>query len=135
MKGHLKNCSPSTHKRIEEHIRKHRARGGGMEAPHGEPESPETGDEEEKSDLKRKNQKYTFESKVNDESERDKAKHGGKMKKKKVVEMKGEKAHHHAGRKHRASGGSAEDHPFTAAHKGTQPSGRKVQRMTEGADV
>ena len=79
MKGHLKNCSPATHKRIEEHIRKHRATGGGAEAKHGKTESREVGDDEEEKDLKEKNRRYTYESKVNDESEREKAKRGVAM--------------------------------------------------------
>jgi len=73
-------------------------------------------------DENEKNQRYTYESKVNDEAEerkhggRAKRKHGGKAK---HHEMKvhGEHAMHHAGRKPRKSGGRAtsDANPITSA--------------------
>jgi hypothetical protein len=86
------------------------------------------------------------------EDDRDERKHGGKaeekredkkedekkkrdhMKRKrggKTVEMHGEEKEH-AGRKPRKSGGRAgcEASPFTAAHKGTAATGRKLEKET-----
>ena len=62
------------------------------------------------------------------------AKRGGKMKRKEGGKVEGEKCMPRADRKRRASGGSAESNPFTAAHKGTPARGREIERMSEGSD-
>lgn len=74
-------------------------------------------------DLGRKNQRYTFQSNVNDEAE--KRKSGGKV--------KGKDAMCHAGRKPRKSGGRAtsDANPFTSARHGTAPKGRKLDMEME----
>jgi hypothetical protein len=137
MKGH--KISGETHKRIEAHMRKHRA-SGGKTAMHGKPESAESGDDDAEKDLKDKPDRYDNAPKVEDESERKAVKKGGRAKracggmmKKMVGKATGENARHHAGRKHRASGGAAEDHPFTGANKGT--GGHKTERETHGRDA
>jgi hypothetical protein len=141
MSGHLKHKHSETHHRIEAHIRKHRA-SGGKTAPHPEPESPKSGDDDAEKDLKTKPMRYTADSKVEGESERKEVKTGGRasrarggMMKKDCGSAEGEKAMHHAGRKHRASGGSAEDHPFTGANKGTPAKGRKIEMESMGKDA
>lgn len=70
-------------------------------------------------DLGRKNQRYTYQSNVNDEAE--KRKSGGKA--------MGADAKCHAGRKPRKSGGRAtsDANPFTSARHGTAPKGRKLE--------
>lgn len=77
-------------------------------------------------DLKTKNQKYTYESKVNDEAEE--RKRGGKVKKE-AGKIEGVLAKHHAGRKPRKNGGrtGSDSNPFTSARHGTQPSGHKTE--------
>ena len=60
---------------------------------------------------------------------------GGRLGRKrggKTVEMEGEKAKMHAGRKPRKSGGSCETNPFSSAHTGTEPKGRKVDGEMNG---
>lgn len=113
MKGH------TGHK--EHHHRKHRATGGENQAAE---------------DLKRKNERYTYESKVNDEAEerkhggRTKRKHGGHVKHHagEHHEVHGEHAKHHAGRKPRKSGGrtGSDKSPFSSARHGKEPMGHKV---------
>lgn len=118
MKGHKGyHHTHGTHERIEKHMRKHRKDGGKTEGLKGV-------DDAEK-DLKDKPMEY---NKGNPEKEAEEmhAKKGGKM--------EGKKAHHHAGRKHRASGGAAEDHPFTTANKGTGPREGKMMKESEGRD-
>ena len=144
MKGHT--LTGATHTKIEEHIRKHRAHGGHLVEGRGK-ESPEKGKDEADEDLKSKPADRTFPGgggnrteNVGEGSEQKKvekkmtAKKGGMIKKE--VRGEGEKAHHHAGRKHRAHGGVAacESNPFTTANKATLPKGRKVERMSEGTD-
>lgn len=111
-----------THRKIEEHIRKHRASGG-------KAESPSKGDDDAEKDLKDKPMRYNN-SRVEDEAEATKAKRGGKC------EMKahGGAAKKHAGRKHRAGGGGCESNPFTTALKGSGPREKKVEKETEGKD-
>lgn len=107
-------------------------------------------------DENTKNQRYTYQSKVNDEAEE--KKHGGSTKrrhrktggrmgkegfgpenqttkkrggevKRKEVEMHGEHAKHHAGRKPRKSGGraSSDQNPYSSARSGTEAKGRSVE--------
>ena len=101
-------------------------------------------------DLKQKNQRYTYQSKVNDEAEE--RKHGGRAKKHRSAHKHGggtkhrmeaaehheHHAHgghakHHAGRKPRKSGGRAtsDANPFTSARHGTAPKGRKLDMEME----
>lgn len=116
-------------------------------------------------DEDRKNQRYTYQSKVNDEAEE--KKHGGSTKrrhhkrggkasggmshkegfgpenettkkrggevKRKEVEMHGEHAKHHAGRKPRKSGGraSSDQNPYSSARSGTEAKGRSVEMEME----
>lgn len=134
MKGHgTKNCAPfghtdGTHGKIEKEMRKHRAKGG-------EVESAKSGDDDAEMDLKKKNMRYTADSKVNDESEEKKAAKGGKMMKRKTGgSVAGRGAFHHGGRMPRASGGGCESNPFTSASKGTAPKDHKVDSMTMGRD-
>jgi len=89
--------------------RKHRATGGVNQAAE---------------DLGRKNLRYTYQSNVNDEAEE--RKRGGKVAKKHVGKMQGDKAKMHAGRKARKSGGSCESSPFSSARRGTAPKGRTL---------
>lgn len=98
--------------------RKHRATGGVNEASE---------------DLGKKNMRYTYQSKVNDEAEE--RKRGGRAKKH-AGKVEGHSAHH-AGRKARksggrASGGSCEKSPFTSARHGTPPKGRKMDGSIGG---
>lgn len=99
--------------------RKHRATGGVNEASE---------------DLGKKNMRYTYQSKVNDEAEE--RKRGGKVGKKNAGAVHGAAAKH-AGRKARksggrASGGSCEKSPFTSARHGTPPKGRKMDGSIGG---
>jgi len=72
-------------------------------------------------DLKTKNQRYTYQSKVNDEAEE--RKRGGKA----VGKMKGMAAKMHAGRKPRKAGGRAlAGNDWSAAQKSTPAPGRNV---------
>lgn len=91
--------------------RKHRATGGVNEAAE---------------DMGKKNQRYTYQSNVNDEAEE--RKHGGRAKKH-VGKPDGDMAKAHAGRKPRKSGGRAtsDANPFTSARAGTPPPGRKLE--------
>jgi hypothetical protein len=102
---------------MKSHHRKHKAAGGGME-------SPAAGDREYEQDLKEKNQRYTYQSKVNDEAEE--RKHGGRTKKH-VGKVHGMHAMHHAGRKPRKAGGrtGSNMNPLSSAHHGTPPKGHK----------
>jgi hypothetical protein len=121
----------------EHHHRKHRSTGGLNE---------------EAEDLKTRNQRYTYESKVNKEAEerkhggRTKRKHGGHVEHheerkahhhkehvKHVGHVEGEHAKHHAGRKPRKSGGraSSDANPYTSARHGTPPPGRKLDMEME----
>ena len=73
-------------------------------------------------DMGKKNQRYTHQSKVNDEAEE--RKRGGRT----GMKASGEHGKHHAGRKARKSGGRAGASPFAfAAHHGTPPKGRKLE--------
>jgi hypothetical protein len=82
-------------------------------------------------DMNLKNQKYTYESNVNDEAT--KRKHGGRTKKHHSMMVDGEHAKHHAGRKPRKSGGRAtsDANPFTSARHGTPPKDHKVETEFE----
>ena len=104
-------------------------------------------------DLKTKNQRYTYESKVNNEAEerkrggRTERKDGGRMHgehchcekcerrhaRKEGGKVHGENAMHHAGRKPRKSGGrtGSDSSPFTSARHGTPPPGRKLDMEME----
>lgn len=77
------------------------------------------GTKEWEQDLGKKNQRYTYESKVNDEAEE--RKHGGKA--------DGGMGKKHAGRKPRKSGGRAGSNfnPLSSAASGTAPKGRKLE--------
>ena len=112
-----------TKSKIEAHIRKHRKAGG-----------PVKGVDEAEMDLKMKPADRTANNKVGPEAEEMKAKKGGRMKRKEGGHVEGKMAHHHAGRRHRASGGSCESSPFTAAMRGSSPSGRKTMSESKGAD-
>ena len=120
MKG-MKGCpiGGKTHEKIMEHVRKHRAKGG-------EVESPKEGTDDAMADLKDKPKRYNN-SKVEDEAEATKAKRGGKV--------DGKRAHHHSGRKKRASGGGCESNPFTTAQKGSGPREKKTEKESEGMNV
>jgi hypothetical protein len=76
------------------------------------------GTKEWEQDLGKKNQRYTYESKVNDEAEE--RKHGGKA--------EGHAAKKHAGRKPRKSGGrtGSNMNPLSSAHRGTPAKGRST---------
>ncbi len=95
-----------TKHKIDEYIRKHRKSGG----------RANEGVADWKEDLDSKPERRVN-AKVEGEAEEKKAKSGGRMKRKHGGEakMEGEKAHHHAGRKRRASGGGCEANPFTTA--------------------
>jgi len=82
-------------------------------------------------EMNHKNQKYTYESKVNNEAEERKA--GGRAKRKMVGKVEGEHAKHHAGRAPRKNGGrtGSDSNPFTSARHGTQPAGYKVDKVME----
>jgi hypothetical protein len=84
------------------------------------------GTNEASEDLGKKNLRYTYQSKVNDEAEE--RKHGGRAKKH-VGKPGGDKAMDRADRKPRKSGGRAtsDANPFTSARHGTPPSGHKVE--------
>ena len=109
----------------------------------GEMDSPKSGTKEYEQDLKSKNMRYTYQSKVNDEAEERKS--GGRAKKKHVGKAHGMHAMHHDGRKHvgkvhgmhamhhagrkaRNSGGRAgsDKSPLSSAHAGTAPKGHKT---------
>jgi hypothetical protein len=91
----------------------------------GEMDSPKSGTREYEQDLKSKNMRYTYQSKVNDEAEE--RKRGGRAKKKHVGKVDG-KSESHAGRKARKSGGRAgsDKSPLSSAHAGTSPKGHKT---------
>lgn len=93
--------------------RKHRAAGG-------ETSGTRAYDE----DLATKNQRYTYQSKVNEAAEE--RKRGGKVAKKTVGKMPEGLAKAHAGRKARKSGGraNATANPFSSARSGTPAKGR-----------
>ena len=80
----------------------------------GEMDSPKSGTKEYEQDLKSKNMRYTYQSKVNDEAEERKS--GGRAKKA------------HAGRKARYTGGRAgsDKSPLSSAHAGMSPKGHKT---------
>ena len=123
MKGHKGyHHTHGTAEKINKHIAKHRASGGGVE-------SPMKGKDEADEDLKSKPARYN-EGKPENEAEAMHAKKGGKC----VGKARGGAAHHPMGRKKRASGGAAENQPFTTARKGTPAKGRMLEHMTEGSD-
>lgn len=72
-------------------------------------------------DLSTKNQRYTYQSKVNEAAEE--RKRGGKTMKKEVG-LHGAAAMAHAGRKPRKSGGRLKIADWSAAQKGTPAKGR-----------
>ena len=98
--------------------RKHRASGGVNEAAE---------------DLKHKNQKYTYESKVNEEAEE--RKRGGRTKHRSAHKhgghVHGEAAKHHAGRKPRKSGGRLAGNEWSMAQKSMPAKGRNVSGSIE----
>jgi len=119
------------------HAMKHRAKGG-------KAESPEHGVNEAEMDLHDHPMEYNKGKPEDEAMATSEKKHGGRAKRKhggmvhKHVAMHGEHGHHHAGRKPRKSGGragAAEMHPFTTAHAGTAPKGRKIEKMTMGSDI
>ena len=81
------------------------------------------GTKEYEQDLAKKNQRYTYESNVNDEAEE--RKRGGKVKKH-VGKADGMAAKKHAGRAARKSGGrtGSNMNPLSSAHAGTPAKGR-----------
>lgn len=81
------------------------------------------GTKEYEQDLARKNQRYTYQSNVNEEAEE--RKHGGKVKKH-VGKADGMMAKKHAGRAARKSGGrtGSNMNPLSSAHAGTPAKGR-----------
>ena len=99
--------------------RKHKANGGEMD-------SPKEGTKESEQDLKSKNMRYTYQSKVNDEAEERRS--GGRAKKKHVGKVHGD-SKHHAGRKARNTGGRAgsDRSPLSSAHAGMSPKGHKTK--------
>ena len=94
------------------------------------------GANEAEEDLKTKPEARTDAKKIDSEAEemkkggRAKRARGGKM----VGKVHGEKAHMHAGRKPRKSGGrtGSDSMPFTSARHGTNPTGRS--EMSESSD-
>ena len=130
-----------TKEKIEKHIRKHRASGGKamaheMHAKGKGAESADRGNDDAEKDIKEKPARRNLAVKVYAESEAKKIKKGGRIERKEGGKAEGHMAHHHAGRKARASGGScSEDHPFTTANKGTPAKGRGVERESEGRDA
>jgi len=129
--------------------REHRETGGVNEAEEDLREKPEARTNARKIDdsaeerkhggeAKRKRERKlggkVREHKVDHEGKlmRPKRKAGG-MAEKKHVEMHGEEAKHHAGRKPRKSGGKtgADSHPFSSARKGTPAPGRKLEMEFE----
>lgn len=95
----------------------------------GEVESPKTGDADYKADEKTKNDRYTFESKVNDEAEE--RKRGGRAKKKEGGKVKGCAPMARADRKPRKSGGrtGSNSNPLSSAHAGKPAKGRSVEQI------
>ena len=81
------------------------------------------GTKEYEQDLAHKNQRYTYQSKVNDAAEE--RKHGGKT----VGKADGMVAKKHGGRMARKSGGrtGSNMNPLSSAASGTAPAGRKLQ--------
>lgn len=79
-------------------------------------------------DMDKKNQRYTYQSKVNDEAEERKA--GGRTKKM-VGDVKGAACKPNAGRKPRKNGGRAgsDSNPFSSARNGTNPVGHKAEAI------
>jgi hypothetical protein len=73
-------------------------------------------------DMSKKNDRFTFQSKVDEEAEE--RKRGGKT----VGKVAGERAKMSAARKPRKSGGRAgsDNNPMSSAAKGTAPAGRNV---------
>jgi hypothetical protein len=130
-----------TKEKIEKHIRKHRASGGKAEAHemHAKgkgSESADKGTDDAVKDIKDKPKNRNLATKVFSESEAKKAKKGGRIERKEGGMCEGKMAHHHAGRKARASGGyCSEDNPFTKANKGTPAKGRGIMRESEGQDA
>jgi hypothetical protein len=130
-----------TKEKIEKHIRKHRASGGKAEAHemHAKgkgAESADRGTDDAEKDIKDKPGKRNLGLKVFAESEAKRVKKGGRVERKEGGKAEGHMAHHHAGRKARASGGyCSEDNPFTTANKGTPAKGRKIERESEGRDA
>lgn len=100
--------------------RKHHASGGEVE----------TGRKDYDADLATKNQRYTYQSNVDDEAEE--RKKGGRVKKH-VGHVMGAMAKAHAGRKPRKNGGrtGSNMNPLSSAASGTPAPGRKVQKITE----
>lgn len=78
-------------------------------------------------DLKTKNQRYTYQSKVNDEAEERKS--GGRAGRKSGGMAMGCAAKPNAGRKPRKNGGraGADSNPFSSARNGTSPKGHSVE--------
>ena len=98
------------------------------------------GANEAEEDLETKPERRTASNKIDDEAEE--RKRGGRAKRKSggktVGVIEGPEPPAHAGRKPRASGGSAcERSPFTSANKGKEPKGHKTggpARELEGMD-
>ena len=130
----------ATKAKIEAHIRKHRASGGKASAHEQHDkgkgaESADRGTDDAEEDLKDKPADRSAPNNVGKESGEMKAKKGGRVKhRKEGGKCEGMEAHHHAGRKRRASGGAAENSPFTTALKSTQPKGRSTEKETQGYD-
>jgi hypothetical protein len=99
----------------EDHMKGRKGRATGGDAT--------VGTKEYEQDLAHKNQRYTYQSKVNDAAEE--RKRGGKVKKH-VGKAEGAAGVQHAGRKPRKSGGRAGSNmnPLSSAHAGTQAKGR-----------
>lgn len=78
-------------------------------------------------DLNKKNQRYTYQSKVNDEAEERKS--GGRAKRKDGGKAMGAACKPNAGRMPRKNGGrtGADKNPFSSARHGTEPKGHSVQ--------
>jgi hypothetical protein len=129
-----------TKAKIEKHIRRHRASGGKAEAHemHAKgkgAESADMGTDDAEKDSKDKPSRRNLATNIYTESEAKKIKKGGRIERKEGGKAEGHMAHHHAGRKARASGGGCEANPFTSANKGTPPKGRGVERESEGRDA
>ena len=121
-------------------MRKHRKYGGETHTVKGHgKESATEGDDDAEKDLKDDPKDRLKASKVSEMSEEDSDEgeehsKGGRAKRKAGGAVPGAAARKHGGRAARASGGSCEDNPFTAANHGTPAKGRKTAPETQGKD-
>jgi hypothetical protein len=131
---------------MKSHMRKHRNTGGVNEAEKDLHDHPEARTNAREIDREAEERKHGGRTKrkaggechegfgpEHETTMRAKRKRGGLVGKK-HVEMHGEKAEHHMGRKPRKSGGKATSdmNPFTSARHGEAPKGRKLDMEMDG---